>query len=190
MARRKPLTREAVAAPARKLKGLTAEDIELWAAYSQSLNRLMPGKTKLIVPEAQPSPAVLSNSIAPPAAPAAAASPRAKPLWLDVNATPSGLDKSTWSKFRAQKIRAEARLDLHGHTAAKAHREVGRFLEMSSAAGLRCVEIITGNGEILARELPHWLNDAPLRMLILGMVHPHARNSGAVRILLRRSRQQ
>jgi DNA-nicking Smr family endonuclease len=53
---------------------------------------------------------------------------------------------------------------------------------------VRCIEIITGKGEILARELPHWLNAPGLRPLILAIAHPHAANTGSVRILLRRVR--
>ncbi|MDE2240501.1 MAG: Smr/MutS family protein [Rhodospirillales bacterium] len=166
-------------------RGLTPEDMELWAAYSRTLTRLMPGKSKPPAPPAPPVPApspVLAEM--PPIPVKRVAAPAA----LGVNATPAGVDKSTWGKFRAQKIRAEAKLDLHGHTAAKAHREVTRFVEMAHAAGLRCVEIVTGNGEILARELPHWLNTPSLRPLILGLAHPHARNAGAIRVLLRRRR--
>ena len=194
MARRKQIGRAEARPATRKMKGLTAEDVELWAAYSRTLNRLMPGKTRLPAPPEPPAPAPgpASGPASAPEVEPAPEPPRVKPgappSWLGVNANPAGLDKSTWSKFRTQKIRAEARLDLHGHTAAKAHREVGQFLEMSHAAGLRCVEIITGNGEILARELPHWLNTPAIRPLILGLAHPHARNSGAVRVLLRRRR--
>uniref|UniRef100_UPI00261A4F79 Smr/MutS family protein n=1 Tax=Acidocella sp. TaxID=50710 RepID=UPI00261A4F79 len=101
---------------------------------------------------------------------------------------PAGLDKATWAKFRTQKIRAEARLDLHGHTATHAHAEVRRFLEAAHDLHMRCVEIITGQGEVIARELPHWLNAPGLRPLILAISHPHARNRGAVRVLLRRIR--
>lgn len=171
-------------------RGLSAEDIELWAAYSRTLSRLMPGRSRLVV---LPAPAPTR----PPAPQAAPEHPQPIPpkrhtnsptVKLDVNAPPVGLDKSTWSKFRLQKISAEARLDLHGHTAIQAHEEVLRFLHMAHATGLRCVEIITGNGEILARELPHWLNTPSLRPMILSLAHPHARNSGSVRILLRRQR--
>jgi DNA-nicking Smr family endonuclease len=166
-------------------RGLTPEDMELWAAYSRTLTRLMPGKSKPPVsptPAAPASPPVVVDVLPTPVKRVAI------PAALGVNAAPAGVDKSTWGKFRAQKIRAEAKLDLHGHTAAKAHREVIRFLEMAHAAGLRCVEIVTGNGEILARELPHWLNTPSLRPLILGLAHPHARNAGAIRVLLRRRR--
>ena len=184
-----PLGNAAMRKNPRKIKGLSPEDIELWAAYSRTLTSLMPGRAK--PPElAAPQPAPPAAVMAP--APPETSPPRAKPgkptTWLGVNATPSGLDKATWSRFSAQKMRAEARLDLHGHTAARAHQEVSRFLQMSHATGLRCVEIITGNGEILARELPHWLNTSALRPLILALAHPHARNAGSIRVLLRRRR--
>lgn len=169
-------------------RGLSAEDLDLWAAYSRTLSRLMPGRARLIVPvEVQPQ-AIPAPPPQPEPLPLRP-KPSALSASLDVNAPPVGLDKSTWSKFRLQKIRAEARLDLHGHTARQAHGEVVHFLEMSHATGLRCVEIITGNGEILARELPHWLNAPSLRPLILSLAHPHARNSGSVRVLLRRRRE-
>ncbi len=50
------------------------------------------------------------------------------------------------------------------------------------------MEIITGKGEILAREVPLWLNAPALRRLILATAHPHAANTGSVRVLLRRIR--
>ena len=127
-------------------------------------------------PATAPLPAVQKPSLARPAAE------------LGLNATPAGLDKSAWKNFRTGKTRVEARLDLHGHTAAKAHHEVRHFLEQGYACGFRCVEIITGKGEILARELPHWLNAPGVRPLILALAHPHAANTGSVKVLLRRRR--
>ncbi|WP_298216570.1 Smr/MutS family protein [Acidocella sp.] len=164
--------------------GLSEEELELWAAYGRTLHRVFPGKAPPPPPppaslSAPPAPLTRESKVAPMATPAG---------WLGVNFAPPGLDKSTWAKFRTQRMRAEARLDLHGHTAAQAHAEVLRFLDVAYASGLRCVEIITGNGDILARELPHWLNHPQLRPFILGLAHPHARNNGAVRVLLRRRR--
>jgi len=160
-------------------RGLTAADQKLWAAYSQTLTRLMPGKTRLPVEaETADVPASLPM-VAPPVA-------ASRPVGVD--ATPAGLDKSTWKKFASGKIRAAQTLDLHGHTAARAHHAVIHFLERAYAEQTRCVEIITGKGEVLARELPHWLNAPRLRPLILAVAHPHAANTGSVRILLRRIR--
>jgi DNA-nicking Smr family endonuclease len=166
-------------------KGLTEEDLQLWAAYSLTLTRLMPGRTRLALPQEVPPPAPPPAPAPPVAAKPSLARP---PAELGLNAAPAGLDKSSWKNFYAGKTRVEARLDLHGHTASRAHNEVRHFLEMAYGGGLRCVEIITGKGEILARELPHWLNAPSLRPLILALAHPHAANTGSVRILLRRRR--
>jgi DNA-nicking Smr family endonuclease len=52
------------------------------------------------------------------------------------------------------------------------------------------VAIVTGKGSgeggILRRELPHWLNLPSVRPLILGAAHPHRANTGAIHLLLRR----
>ena len=166
-------------------KGLTEEDLRLWAAYGRTLTRLMPGRTRLVLPPEGPGPAPPPAAAPPVLAKPSLARP---PAELGLNAAPAGLDKSTWRSFYAGKTKIEARLDLHGSTAAKAHHEVRHFLETAYGSGLRCVEIITGKGEILARELPHWLNAPGLRPLILALAHPHAANTGSVRILLRRRR--
>ena len=70
------------------------------------------------------------------------------------------------------------------------------FMNLNQAAHgdrVRCVEVITGRGTgeaggVLRRELPMWLNLPALRPLVLAASHPHAANTGAVRLLLRRSR--
>jgi DNA-nicking Smr family endonuclease len=165
-------------------KGFSDEDLRLWAAYGRTLHRLMPGRTRLVVPPeivAPPAPEPVEAAVRQPVLAKA-------PAEVGLNAAPAGLDKATWKRFSAGSTRVEARLDLHGHTAAKAHHQVKCFLEQAYGSGLRHVEIITGKGEILARELPFWLNAPGLRPLILALAHPHAANTGSVRILLRRRR--
>ena len=159
-------------------KPLSTEDIRLWAEYGQSLTRLLPGRAIAPLPIAQP--------LTVAAAPAPKTPPKTQPVTTAAN--PAGLDKSTWKKFSSGQMRTAQKLDLHGHTAARAHHAVTHFIEHAHATQSRCVEIITGNGEVLARELPHWLNTPRLRPLILAITHPHAANTGAVRILLRRLR--
>ncbi|MCA3413410.1 MAG: hypothetical protein INF84_02320, partial [Roseomonas sp.] len=41
-------------------------------------------------------------------------------------------------------------------------------------------------GGVLRRELPDWLNAPDMRRLLLGAAHPHAANTGAVHLMLRR----
>jgi DNA-nicking Smr family endonuclease len=157
--------------------------LRLWAAFTETI-ALLPGKARLAV-EAEPVTAV--EIVTPAVVPAAPGKKTAAAL--AVNLVPGGLDKSTWKSFATGKIRAARRLDLHGLTAARAHTAVTNFIERAYAEQVRCVEIITGKGEVLARELPHWLNGPSLRSRILAVAHPHAANTGSVRLLLRRDRQ-
>jgi DNA-nicking Smr family endonuclease len=122
------------------------------------------------------------------AAPAPPVKPSVQPHLVQIGTAPAGLDKSSWAKFRDGRQRAARTLDLHGLTATRAHYAVTHFLERAFADQIRVVEIITGKGEVLARELPHWLNGILVRRLILAVAHPHAANTGSVRILLRRMR--
>ncbi len=166
-----------------RARGLSKADQQLWAAFSQNL-LLLPGKTRLpLDPEpAQPPTALIASPL--PSPPRHAGESR-HPLALS---HPPGLDTATWKNFSTGKMRAVRRLDLHGFTAARAHHAVTRFIERAYAEQIRCVEIITGKGEILAREVPLWLNVPSLRRLILAMAHPHAANTGSIRVLLRRMR--
>jgi DNA-nicking Smr family endonuclease len=165
-----------------KTKGLSRADLQLWAAYSQTL-KLLPGKTRLPVLEDAP-PAAIAQPPAPMLKrPAAGAAPK-----ININAPPPGLDRASWQTFRAGKTRAARTLDLHGLTAAHAHRAATNFILRAYGEHLRCVEIITGKGEVLARELPLWLNAPELRPFILALAHPHAANTGSLRVLLRRIR--
>ena len=162
---------------------------DVWSRYTGSV-RPLKGRRPM-TPE-EPS---------PPATPqtegkqeAHAARPLRAPLGeLAIGSAPAGLDRANWEKLRSGRMAATRTLDLHGHTAAAAHRALGRFLEQAAAEGVRCVEIVTGRGAgpeggVLRRELPHWLNAPSLRPLILGAAHPHPANPGAVRVLLRRDR--
>lgn len=160
---------------------LSKADLRLWAAYTQGL-RLLPGKKRLslepeaILPPPQPEPPVATPKTRAPAGA------------VKVNLPPAGLDRASWQKFRTGQARSARVLDLHGMTAARAHEAVSHFVTAAHAEQLRVIEIITGKGEILHRELPHWLNSPQLRPLILALAHPHAGNTGAIRVLLRRIR--
>ncbi len=110
---------------------------------------------------------------------------------LQVGVRLGGLDDTSWRALSSGSLRPQRRLDLHGQAAQPAFRMLHAFLLRAQAERLRCVEIITGAGSgpeggILRRELPHWLDRSDLRPLVLAAVHPHARNVGSVRLLLRR----
>ncbi|MCS6892632.1 MAG: Smr/MutS family protein [Rhodovarius sp.] len=168
----------------------SAEDLALWARYLEQV-RPLAGRR---VPAAPPLPPPRPVTAGGPAA-GAASSPRpvrqALPP-LVVGVAPAGLDASSWNQFRRGRLRPQRSLDLHGLPAAEAHALVRRFVRQAAADGLRCLCIITGKGRgdggVLRRELPHWLNAPELRPLILAAAHPHDANPGAVHLLLRRRR--
>ena len=170
-----------------KPKALSKADVELWAAYSRTL-KLLPGRTRLPVEPEIIAPATAAPE--PKALPAKTGQTKARPPAknIAVGNPPPGLDKASWRKFKNGESRVSRVLDLHGMTAARAHHATLQFILNAHAGQLRVVEIITGKGEVLLRELPHWLNAPQLRPLILALAHPHAANTGSVRILLRRSR--
>ena len=161
---------------------LTDKDSLDWSAYVGRIAPL-PGRSAPPVPEA---------AARPPAPPPSRGAEKPRPA-LTVGDHPGGLDKSTWHRFRSGKLAAERKLDLHGRTAQRAHQALHAFLHAAHADGVRCVEVVTGRGTgetggVLRREFPMWLNQPPLRPLVLAAAYPHAANHGAVRLLLRKPR--
>jgi DNA-nicking Smr family endonuclease len=89
-------------------------------------------------------------------------------------------------------MRPQRTLDLHGRTAQSAFLAFSSFIQAARHDRLRCVEVVTGRGAgeggVLRRELPHWINLPHLSDLILAATHPTQTNTGSVRLLLRRVR--
>ena len=118
--------------------------------------------------------------------------PKKKVPEVEVGKLAGGLDGASWNRLRRGRMRPERVLDLHGRTVQAAFAAFEHFIVTARADGLRCVEIVTGRGTgeggVLRRELPHWLNLPHVRQAILAAVHPHRANVGAVVLLLRRVR--
>ncbi len=161
---------------------LTDADRALWATYAGSV-RPMPGRAPIAVRREQTVVSPNTQRTAPPVR--AGRVPLAP---LSVGAQPGGVDTASWQRLRTGKLSPTRTLDLHGHTAQRAHRALSSFLRTAHAEGVRCVEIVTGQGAVLRRELMLWLNQPEFRGLVLAAAHPHAANPGAVRLLLRRAR--
>jgi DNA-nicking Smr family endonuclease len=166
---------------------LSRADLALWHAFTADIMPLF-GHARPEAPmESTPPPPVA----APQGLPALAKPPRPVVPELRVGEQPGGLDHKRWRKLRRGDAPSERTLDLHGRRVNDAHAALRAFLHDASMHGVRTVTIITGKGPqpdggILKRELPHWLNAADLRPLVLGAAHPHPTNTGAVNILLRR----
>ena len=115
---------------------------------------------------------------------------------------PSGLDRLTEQKLRKGQRKPDARLDLHGMSAARAHAALKMFIADSQAMGRRCVLVITGKGAdiepgfgevapgVLRREAPRWLSTPPLSQMIVNVSQAHDRHGGggALYVYLKRRR--
>lgn len=174
----------------RRPKALSRADLALWHAFTADIVPLA-GHAR---PELPPEDAALAVTVpAPIPAPIPAPRPaqRLAPPEIRVGEQPGGLDRKRWRQLRRGDAVSERTLDLHGRRAQDAHVALRAFLHDAALDGVRTVTIITGKGPqpdggILKRELPHWLNAAELRPLVLGAAHPHPTNTGAVNILLRK----
>ena len=103
----------------------------------------------------------------------------------------AGLDGRTQRRLFRGDVPIDRRLDLHGHTAARAEVKLQTFIEDATYAGCRCVLVITGKGAgVLKSHVPGWLKRAPLSGLVLALAQarPADGGSGAFYVLLRRRR--
>jgi len=170
-------------------------DAALWEQATKDvkpLRRRAP-KPAPAKPPPPPPPAARAPRAAP--APRPPARPAAPPRPLAAGET-AGLDRRNAERLRRGLFPIEAVLDLHGMTQERAHRALQRFLATASAAGTRCVLVITGQGRskeeggVLKREVPRWLNEPGLRPLVLALAtaRPHHGGGGALYLLLKRRR--
>jgi len=105
---------------------------------------------------------------------------------------PQVLDRRTHDRLRKGKTTPEARIDLHGMTAAQAHAALRGFIHKSHGRGLRLVLVITGKGNtrreeigimptrsgVLRHALPQWLAAPDLSPLVLQISSAHIRHGG------------
>jgi DNA-nicking Smr family endonuclease len=197
-----------------KFRGLSAADR---AAWEQVASTIIPRPKLMHAPLADLAPS-LAAPLAPapvlstPRAPAAPIGPRrtlrptgaakahdpmayvAAPSLIDRLDPATGLDGRTATRVKRGKRAPEARLDLHGMTAADAHGALTYFIRNCHARGLRFVLVITGKGGkrrnaddaafipegagVLRHAVPRWLREAPMRLLVTGVYSAHQRHGG------------
>ncbi len=116
---------------------------------------------------------------------------------------PVRMDHKAFTRLRRGKSNPEARIDLHGMTAATAHTALNSFLLRAYSEQKRLVLVITGKGRqtdnddpaprragVLRQQVPHWLDQPPLRQIVLQTSPAHQRHggSGALYVYLNRRR--
>lgn len=112
------------------------------------------------------------------------------------------MDRRRFESLRRGRLSPEARLDLHGMTAERAHAALISFILGAHASELRLVLVITGKGRppeegyfparhgVLRHNVPHWLAAAPLGPRVLQVAPAHRKHggAGAYYVYLRRRR--
>lgn len=185
-------------APRHRSRRPTHDELRLWAHAMRDV-RLLPGVALPELEETEtPAPTTTKRVSAPrkaetPAKPAPAK--ESKILDLEPGKA-DGIDRNTLDRLKKGRLAIEAKLDLHGLTQETAHVALTSFVTNSHALGRRCLLVITGKGGtgkgmgVLRQSVPRWLNEAPLRALILAIAtaQPKDGGDGALYVLLKRRR--
>lgn len=166
----------------------TDEEHALWLAHTQGDVRLLASKrAEMPEPPARP-----------PVRKAGEANAPVHLLPVRENLAPlapgdlSGLDGRQAQRFRQGKLVPEATLDLHGHTLASARDALERFLTRVWMEDKRVVLVVTGRGKrgaeegdrhevgegTLRAQVPQWLNQSPLRGLLVAFDHARQQHGG------------
>lgn len=197
---------------------LSPEDRDLWERVKGSATPLHPSQP-FPAPPPRPAASPHAASLAPRLPPAAPPPPLAPfrvgqaadhrrsddllpGLAESLGRLPVRMDAAAFGKLRRGKLRPEARIDLHGMTAAEAHAALVSFLLGARAAGRRLVLVITGKGRPaddlapmparagrLRHDVPRWLTLPPLGPVVLQVAPAHRRHGGegALYVYLRAS---
>lgn len=107
------------------------------------------------------------------------------------------MDKRTARRLKRGQLGIDARLDLHGHVQATAHRALESFLERSFYEGHRTVLVITGKGKrgagqmgVLKEAVPRWLNQMPIRDWVTGFSYAAVKDGGDGALYIRIKRRR
>lgn len=186
----------------RKGRRLSPEEENLWKRITDTATPLSnKGKVETVSPpksfvaKNKPKPSVSTFRVGEAAAP-----PPATETRIHIPDQPLRMDRKAFARMKRGKSAPEARIDLHGMTVDVAHTALNTFLLRSHAQGKRLVLVITGKGRlgdddplgpsrgILRRQVPHWLEQPPLRQLVLQTTPAHQKHggSGALYVYLRR----
>ena len=185
-------------------RDLRPEEHELWQRIARSADPLRPARTVSPRP-APPTPQPDTPSPAPDPIQPFRVGSRADTRIPDRQTPPAPIrmDRKTFTRMSKGRLNPDARIDLHGMTAARAQTALSAFLLSAFSRGDRLVLVITGKGRprrspgpmpdeegVLKRELPHWLTMPPLSAVVLDYAAAHRRHggSGAYYVYLRRPR--
>jgi DNA-nicking Smr family endonuclease len=173
----------------RKDRPLAPDERALWDTVTRAVAPLRKRKPKKSEEAAGPA-------VTPPAKPALGARPPpAVPGKTQAPPPLAPLGRRARSKLARGSEPIDDRIDLHGMTQADAHAALAHFLRRAQGRGARIVLVITGKGAraadafsergVLKRQVPHWLESAALRPLVIGFESAGTRHGGAGALYVR-----
>lgn len=197
----------------RKRGNLTDDDREIWSRFVQTTVPLRPVVKKPSAFHPKPTP-VAQKHLRPMIKPLTQIGRHVPEARITINLATdpmkaveksrNQMDRKNFDRLRKGKIKPDAKLDLHGMTAAEAHSELRAFIFRCHSADKRLALIVTGKGNttraeegfmpirqgILRHSVPHWLEAPDIRPKILEVTPAHARHGGggAYYVYLRRLR--
>lgn len=200
----------------RRTRRLSREEIALWSEVAKTARPIRPPAPDR--QEAEPPPSAPPRDRPAQGQPASLPRPHSRPQpgasrpQAQIHLAPDpvaplgpatpGLDRRTAERLRKGRTEPQARIDLHGHTLDRAHRECTAFIRREQARGARCVLVITGKGRrreddwgvsaggVLRESVPRWLRLPPLSALVVGVYPAHQKHGGggAFYVYLRKPR--
>ena len=186
----------------KKQPPLSGEDAELWsrvAAQVEPLPTFRRGRhvetRRMRSPKADgpaPAPAKKPAAMRPepnPASPVNATKRLARPAAKKLPTPDACLDPKSKRRLARGTIAIDARIDLHGLTAARARKRLTGFLAGAAQARNKWVLVITGKGRggdgVLRREVPFWIGQPPLDRLVIAYEPAAAAHGGDGALYLR-----
>lgn len=174
----------------RKIRHLTAEELELWRAVTATVRPRDP--RRIVVPCTSQIEQRHAHALEhrPVLEPPAKSKSSLRPL--------GSIDRRQQRDLTRGRLQIDARLDLHGRRVAEAHQAVDEFLRRAQMEGARVVLIVTGKGSsamksegevgVLRRQAPLWLSDPRLRHVVaaFGEAAQSHGGAGALYVRLRR----
>lgn len=167
---------------------LSPDEHQLWSAVARTVKPLRP-QAKVVPPEPASEPQPV------PTRPVKASGPPVPILPTPARVPVSVLDNGWEKRIRGGAIQPDMSIDLHGHSLAAAHAQLGRALGSALARGVRVLLVVTGKprednsrrGAIRA-EIGHWLETSAYadRIASVRVAHPRHGGDGALYVILRR----
>ena len=188
----------------RRKDSLSGEDEALWAHVARSVTRIelkaRVNKRANSVDEDHPTAKRSVASALEPASKAKGAAILGDGAVATVAARkpgPGTIEPRKVKRVAKGRDEIEARIDLHGMRQAEAHDALIGFLRRAHQNGQRLVLVITGKGReedydrhapfdmfqdrdrgVLRRNVPRWLAEPDLRVIVVGHTSAHAKHGG------------